>query len=779
MINFLNPTLAFVGLACVALPILIHILMRRRRKPVQWAAMRFLLEAYKQQRKRLRLEQLLLLASRCLLVALVALALGRPLLSKAGLLGGRGSVTLYLLLDNGIASSATSPGDEGSALDRHKAAAKSLIAQLDPAAGDRAALVTLGGPAQGLVSPPSSNTAAVADLVKNLAPTDSASDLPGAFAIVRQALDARRDEKAGQQVVVILSDFLAGSADTERKLTELGTRDGLIVMASSPLPAGPGNVSIAAVEPLRPVVIAGGQGPSSPQTSVSVRLRRTGPASAEAAATSVRLQIQAETPGGLGPPTTVGQTTVRWTAGQSEATASAPADLSPATKAAGACILTAIIDNDGIAGDNTWRRPIEVRHSIRVGLIAPRRLGSRPSIQQFDPADWFRFSLETSEDVELTEIDPGTLDTPRLAGLDAAIIATPEAIPDGAWKKLRLFADAGGLLIVSPPPKVTVHTWTDAFTRDLALPWSLGREAKSWPTGQTIATDRLASTPGGSADLLTLLAAELPDLSRPVKVFRLLPIDQPAGHAAPGTLLSLADGSPLLLAAPPGSKESALAPGQDASPAPRGLVVLLAAPFSFDWTDLQAKPLMVPLVQEIIRQGLGRARGSWSALAGQSPPTPPRSLELRAVGEAQPATVKVAVDRAAEPMRHAGVWHAIDESGSDRGLVTVNADPSGSRTEAQSPASIGAWISSAVGGTEIRWLEPDQRIGGTAVAADSLRSILQRGEDGTRFAIPLLIAALAIAVLELALARWFSHAVERPLTTATPASAPPTTEATA
>jgi hypothetical protein len=116
---------------------------------------------------------------------------------------------------------------------------------------------------------------------------------------------------------------------------------------------------------------------------------------------------------------------------------------------------------------------------------------------------------------------------------------------------------------------------------------------------------------------------------------------------------------------------------------------------------------MVPLVQELIRQGVGRARGSWSALAGQAPPAPPRSLELRALGEATPPTVKVAADRAAEPMRRAGLWRAIDESGSGRGLVAVNADPAGSRTEAQSPASVGAWIASAVGGAEIRWLAPE------------------------------------------------------------------------
>ena len=42
--SFLHPILAGAGLAAVAIPILIHLLMRRRRRPIDFGAMRFLLE---------------------------------------------------------------------------------------------------------------------------------------------------------------------------------------------------------------------------------------------------------------------------------------------------------------------------------------------------------------------------------------------------------------------------------------------------------------------------------------------------------------------------------------------------------------------------------------------------------------------------------------------------------------------------------------------------------------------------------------------------------------
>ena len=100
--TFLHVGLAAAGLACIAIPIIIHLLMRRRRKPVMWGAMRFLLEAYKRQRRRLLLEKWLLLLTRCLVVALAGLAIARPLL--AGGVGGAGGRTIYLLIDNGLVS---------------------------------------------------------------------------------------------------------------------------------------------------------------------------------------------------------------------------------------------------------------------------------------------------------------------------------------------------------------------------------------------------------------------------------------------------------------------------------------------------------------------------------------------------------------------------------------------------------------------------------------------------------------------------------------------------
>src|SRR5687768_5519810 len=78
-VGFVTPAFFFAGIALASIPIIIHILNRRRYKTVQWAAMEFLLRAMKKNRRRLKFEQWLLLATRCLLLFIVAMALARPM----------------------------------------------------------------------------------------------------------------------------------------------------------------------------------------------------------------------------------------------------------------------------------------------------------------------------------------------------------------------------------------------------------------------------------------------------------------------------------------------------------------------------------------------------------------------------------------------------------------------------------------------------------------------------------------------------------------------------
>src|SRR6516162_9149302 len=95
---FLNPANMIVGGALVSSPIIIHLINRMRYKRVRWAAMEFLLKSQKRNRRRLIIEQLILLFLRILLVLLAGLLLARFLGASAlGLQGNRNTVHLVLL----------------------------------------------------------------------------------------------------------------------------------------------------------------------------------------------------------------------------------------------------------------------------------------------------------------------------------------------------------------------------------------------------------------------------------------------------------------------------------------------------------------------------------------------------------------------------------------------------------------------------------------------------------------------------------------------------------
>lgn len=100
---FLNPAFVLSGAALVLVPILIHILSRLRYKKVRFAAMEFLLESEELNRRRIVLEQLLLLLLRVLAVLLIALLIARLVLDPGRLLMLRGaSVHHVVLLDDSL-----------------------------------------------------------------------------------------------------------------------------------------------------------------------------------------------------------------------------------------------------------------------------------------------------------------------------------------------------------------------------------------------------------------------------------------------------------------------------------------------------------------------------------------------------------------------------------------------------------------------------------------------------------------------------------------------------
>ena len=710
-VSFAHPALLAVGLAAIALPILIHLLMRRRRRPVPWAAMRFLAEALKRQRRRLRLQQWLLLAARCLLIALIGIAIARPILSGDGLAGG-GPRTVVLLVDNSITSGVDVEGTGQTELDAHRAAARRVLESLDAMRGDQAALIALAGPVEPVVFPPAADVGGVASALTRVRPADSRADLAGGIELATSLLS---DDVDAIEIVLVTAGR-AGSLGLEQRLAEqpeLADRVSVrVVMPENTAPVD--NVAVVDVSPLRRLLL--GAGTDAGLGQVRVRLARFGPGVGTAAASRVTLAAASRDAS-----STIGASVVRWSPGQTEAEVAVTADFGSLDADVRSIVLRASIDADAIAADNTRSTLVRLRDSLRVGIV-----GTPGGSAGFTPADWARLALAPggTEPVRIETIRPGTLDTATLAGLDALIVVAPDRVVGDEWARLRDFVDRGGTLVLPASADMSVQRWPDAASEALSLEWRIAREPVEAEAGLSISPSQ-----GDLDELLALVRAELDGLLQPVRVMRRLGVEDTGSLRS---AITLTTGEPWMLVGR-GSSE-------------RGVIVFLASALDLAWTDLPAKPLIVPMLNEILRQGAGLGGGDREVVAGAAFDVPPSAAML--AGDNGDARRIASDGRSLEtPIRRAGTWEVRTGEGTAIAAVLVNADPTGSPTDIIDMQRVDAWL--AAGGINDTQLEVrgSNQDNADADAADA---------GGGRLAAWLLAIALGMALVELVLARWTS-----------------------
>lgn len=730
--SVLHPILLAAGLACVAAPVLIHILMRRRRSPVRWAAMRFVLEAYRQQRRRLRLEQMLLLAARCLLIALIALGVARPMLAGAAGRGDSGPRDLFILIDNGIAS-ATLDDSGRTELERSRDSALQALGALDPVRGDRAALVPMAAPARPLVFPPSADLALVERRLRDLRPADSATDLPGAMAILAESgseppTDPRR--------VALFSAFREGSLGARGSVALPGGFDRLTL--SPPAPESRTNVGLRGLDTLRPVLVVGGEAAGAAQARA--RLLRSGPGVDAPSRTVVRLSAAGED-GGF---RQIGLAAVDWEPGQREAEVLIDMALAELPARRTSLTLRADLEPDFNERDNSAWAVLEVREALRVAVVGTRRFGARPPVADFTPTDWLTLALQPGgpsarAQIRAEIVEASRLDAGALAGFDAAVVADPARISNDGWQAVGEFVRRGGALLLTPAQAPGAQLWTLPAVGAIGLPATIAREPVD-----LAAEDGGLSVPDPSAnDPLWYVRSELEELTRTVRLSRLLPVTAAQEIDAGDVLLRTTGDRAVLVVWPPtpgfGGDEA------DASPERRGTVAYLGTAVDLEWTDLPARPLMVPLIQELVRTGVGPGVSSVGAIAGGMVRTPAGAVEL--VTPDRSRALAVSGGRSREPVREAGVYIARSAEGATLGGLAVQPDANGARGGASDRQRVEGLFKTP----SLAWSDAEPAAGGRA-------SVRPARADTPGPGLTILLLALGLAVVELALARTASHA---------------------
>lgn len=200
--GFVNPALAW-GALFASVPLIIHLLNRRRHRPLEWAAMRFVQEAVRKTRRRAQLENLLLLLLRMAAVGLLAFAVARPFTSGTS---GLATLTesrrdLVVVLD--VSASTGYRESVDSVHERIVERASELIGSLEGTRGDRVRLVQAGGVATLLGGrSPEEATALLATLTR---PLDEDLDLAAALA---EVVKLAEEEAAGTDSSLLEVRFL-------------------------------------------------------------------------------------------------------------------------------------------------------------------------------------------------------------------------------------------------------------------------------------------------------------------------------------------------------------------------------------------------------------------------------------------------------------------------------------------------------------------------------------------------------------------------------------------
>src|SRR3989441_10329651 len=211
--SFLNPFLLFGSLA-LAIPILIHLVRREKSEIIPFSSLMFLLKVPKRSIRQQKIKNLLLMALRLLILALLVGAFARPYLTQPAKPAGNNASAnrgVVLMLDNSYSMR------YGNNFDRLKAEAQKRIDSMR--ASDRMAIIAFNENAT-LLSRPTSDKNALKAIVDTLEPSFSGTRYYEAFNLADRAMS----EFAGdQKQLVVISDFQRNGWNRSSRESIIGT----------------------------------------------------------------------------------------------------------------------------------------------------------------------------------------------------------------------------------------------------------------------------------------------------------------------------------------------------------------------------------------------------------------------------------------------------------------------------------------------------------------------------------------------------------------------------
>jgi hypothetical protein len=798
-LSFVTAGLAGAGALCAGIPILIHLLTRFRRRPQPWGAMKFLFEAYKRHRTRLQLEQWILLAVRCLVLLILGLALAGPLMKLGGCANNvgpdAGGRVVYLVIDDSLSSQTVehfsdSVGAVDAGLDTNatqdstatktrfeiqRQLALKLVDSLSPT--DQVAIVHTARPIDPTATPPTVDRTLLRKHLRDMHVQAGRCDLAAALKVVQQSVE-RQNTQADRVYVMVLSDYTRDAISPDRPITDalksLSTKARIV----STKPAlGTANIQIASLKPRRHLVVtdvddgAGAVGSSS--VPVDIELRRFEDSRASRV-TQVTISMFVDNPTKpIAPPE---KNIHKWQAGETKVTIRATLPIYQETldalgvneqtnrrNAIGSVVLRGQIEPDALELDNQRFATIELRKRLRVGLIDDVAAGGDRSgssgknngiggaaVQELSPHQYVHNALRTDEKInsgfDLQQLPAIDVDKDQLHSLDAAVVLRPDLLSDLAWRGLHDLAQRGGVVWIFAPITGGPAQWNEALRSRLGVPWELEidpkialessnktkDQIKNQTSDNTIGLDLNRAVP----EFHQLQATVWSALLKPVRISKYYSLINSTSISADHIWIATATGKPLLVAQSVG----------------QGHVLLWTTALGRSWTNLHVKPLFVALLGESLQSAVAQ-----SAAAGQTANTVIGDLpalgsgwdgasQLISLSQQDKAGVLLRRTTSGfvpvKPLTQPGVYQAAPTA--QGRMIPVNIEPVAGDTTGISEQQVTNWLN-ALG--KVTWI--DQNDPGATFASF---------ETNANIGFWLLWLTLMLVVLELVLARLFSHA---------------------
>jgi hypothetical protein len=463
--GFLAPAL-LLGLAALAIPPIVHLLNRRRFDQVDWAAMQFL-QTSERTRKKIFLEQILLMLLRMGLILILVLGVASPWVRLPWLarIAPPPSRDVVIVLDGSFSMGYQKDGR--SAHDAAREWAAEFLGQLGP--GDSVAVLHARQQPVPLVGHLSADLdqarAAVADAPKPRGGVNVAAAVREAILLLKAGGKAQRD-------IVILTDGQRhGWADPralERwELLAGGTPEGdlpnlWVVNVVPDRPPDAPNWSLAPIQSSRAVAAVGRE------VKFRTELQGHG-AGGPKAPDRVRVEVDGRPAGDVRPPTIADKGRI-------------PLAVAQRFTTPGSHLVTLTIDEDAMPGDNRQDYAVEVVPAVPVLIVDGE--GRNPRSRG---ADFLRDALAPALDSTpsfLLRIVPAVELTPELLtrpiGRDPTtvprvlVLMNVPSIRADLGPAIESFLNAGGGVLVTLGNRVEARGYNDDHFRD-GRGWLPGR----------------------------------------------------------------------------------------------------------------------------------------------------------------------------------------------------------------------------------------------------------------------------------------------------------------